>query len=561
MAPELNQDNRELLEKIFLAIFFCMVLYVRLVQPFDGRISHTYPQFYVANDAFQSIILTDETKASGTPVFSPTYISDGFEKSINIGPPLLPIYAAMFSSITGIAVYDSIYFITAIFSVLAMLAMYLIIRRQSQNLALLSLPFMLGVFNYSFDLIYPFGIWWFVSGTFFALGALFVLGNINTIKHPTILLGLLLAGSALAHTVQMFFVTGFIAVYLILKFFQDKKVEKVLLSKIAGAYAIMFVLSAYYLNIMRLYFRYKNMQAFTVSTDFSMAPGKGVSIWYFDYTIAFLVLGMALFAISILSRNKSDSSLSDFLELKGKSMFPMLVAIFFLFVGYTNYIGFAERAWQLRAMWPLYLSPLFALGAFFLVKKAKRNISTTHIFLISALLVAFFFSMHIGKLSPQGVMDKGTWGGIEWIRNNTMQNDKVFYFYTPLLFTKQSLYHTERMSYAVNFDDLVDGIKNQKLKQEYKYELASEYNGGLHRTGWFGFETYPTEVLQPIEQPGYFNMSYYIFTVSALGDHPALIQYNLAIREDFLSKNMTEVYNNGRISILKNHETRLQNMS
>lgn len=547
----LDKENKEIIEKIFLLLFVCLIIYLRIVQPFDARIFHEYPQFYSANDAFQDISLADYTKASGTPLYSPPYMSTGFSETNNITPPLIFIFAAMLSKVSGMEVYDAIYLITVLASIISMLVMYLLIRRHSINLALVSLPFMLGVFNFSFELIFPFGIWNLIVGTAFIAGSLWAFDNI-LLKHSSILLGILLAASALAHTVQTIFATGLIAGYLVLKFALDKKIDRIVASNVIKAYALMFVISAYYLNIMKLYFGYKKMELFTVSNDFNMAPGKGVSIWHFDYTVALMIIGISLFAISAMHRNKNDGSLFGFLELKESFPLVIFTSLYFLLIGYTNYIGFSERAWQIRTLWPIYLSPLFGLGALFVLKKIKRNITVYQISLVSLLLLAVFFNTHEGKLTPQGVMDKGTWDGIEWIRGNTLENDRVFYFYTPLLFTRQAIPLTERMTYSVNFDDFVDGIKNQSLKPEYKYAHDSEYNGGIHRTGLFSFaERTPQERL-PFEQPGYFNMNYYIFTISALGDHPALIQYNLAIRENFLSKNMAEVYNNGRISILKN---------
>jgi|GEM_PF-1066110 len=538
-------------EKIAIVIFCLAIFYLRVAQPFDGKISHNYPVFYTANDAFQDMLLAYHTEKSGSPLYDPQHIAFGFSETLNRTPPLIFIYSAMFSLLSGIPLYDLIYIIVIIFSLAAMLTMYLIIRRQSINLALLSLPFMLGIYNFSFELIYPFGIWNFVIGSAFGLGALWVIDNFER-KYSAILLGLMLAASALSHTVQTIFVTLLIAAYLIIKWIKGKE-TKAIASKIAVAYAITLALSAYYLNIFRIIIQDKSMKLFTVAADFNMAPGRGVSLWHFEHTLLFFILGIALLGISYAGRKNGDNSILNTLELSGKGRFFLFIAAAFLIIGYTNYIGFSERAWQVRTFWPIYLSPIFAVGVLFLIKKIRRDISTASIAAISIVLLLFFASLHMGKFSPQGVMDEGTWDGMQWIQNNTLTNDKIFYFYTPLLFTSQAIPFTGRMTYYVNFDDFVDGIKGSAIKSNYLYSLANEGNSGVHFTTGFGFERRTPGELQQIQEPGYLNMDYYIFTISALGDHPALIQYNLAIKDAFLSRNMTEVYNNGRISILKNN--------
>ena len=133
MPNKINLGN--LLEKIFLILIFSILLYTGYSNLVDHSLKHNFPYGYLASDAFQHQIRAEAIKDAGNFRYEAPYISMGFEKVVGRYPPVIYHLSVIFSYLTGLEVYDSIYFIVFFLGSLAAIIMYLIIKNFNKNIA------------------------------------------------------------------------------------------------------------------------------------------------------------------------------------------------------------------------------------------------------------------------------------------------------------------------------------------------------------------------------------------------------------------------------------------
>ena len=531
-----------LLEKIFLIIIFSILLFIGCSNLVDYRIKHNFPYGYLASDTFQHQIRAEAIKDAGNFRYEANYISMGLEKVVGRYPPILYHLAVIFSYSSGLEVYDAIYFIVFLFASLSALVIYLIIRKFNKNIALLSLPLSILIFAPGSYMGFTWGHWPSILSQFFLIAFFWSISKIN-VKFSFILIAIFMSAMALTHTSELIFGILFLIIFFIInvlnKTFKLSEVKTVLIAAIAS-----FVISFYYFII------FKNTWAVAQPFSFAVMPvwegNPGLYLINFGVLLIFIIIGAIL---SLLIIKKAHISL--------------IIALSMLLLGFTNYIGFDSRAFQIRFFWPIYLSVLFG----FSIYKLSRLVVKKWNILYSAILSIIFIILLIGiikvpyvhhyeKISTPGIMNQYHWKILNWFPKNTKQDAKIYFFYGDIYNQDALLRNSKRAHYLVDPTDFIQALNNRTIKRNYLTESPGDGGGSLsYRGSFFKFKNYYKE-----KSSEYFfgkrdicNFDYYVF--DKVSRQPALAQYNLLIASELIKKDfISKVFENEVSIILKNNK-------
>ena len=158
-----------LLENSYLVLIFSALLLIGNANLWDYKLSHEFPYGYLASDAFQHQARAEAIKDAGNFRFEANYISHGFENAVGRYPPIIYHLAVIFSYLTKLEVYDSIYFIVFFLASLSAIIMYFVIKGLNKNVALLSLPLSLLIFSSPNYIGFTWGHWPSMLGQFFLI--------------------------------------------------------------------------------------------------------------------------------------------------------------------------------------------------------------------------------------------------------------------------------------------------------------------------------------------------------------------------------------------------------
>ncbi|MCK5022709.1 MAG: hypothetical protein KAS04_00915 [Candidatus Aenigmarchaeota archaeon] len=458
--------------------------------------------------------------------------------------------SAMLSSLSMLETYDTTHLIAIFLISSACVILYFVIKGVNKEIALLSLPFMIGVFSLPFEIAYQWGLWLFMSGVFFVICVVWSLTKINE-KYGFLLLGLFLAATSLAHFSELVFVIGFIVFYYILKLIYTGKIEKTEIKNLMLAFGVFAIISAYYIIIVYFTYLKVNTLVFDNVEVPIFAPTQGVNFSNFGI-IQFLLPFAILLGIGAFLYKKDIESLLP--NVKILSM-PFVFSLFMLIIGFTNYIGF-NRAFQTRIAWPIYLSFMMALSVYFVIsffKKWKYSLSVA----VSLLLIIVFSSTYIGMIVPGGIMGKGTWDGIVWLGEETPTNSKIMHFYGPTITQNLISISTKRVPYGINTNEYVEALQNGIIKNDYEAQILCLTDMKLpYRKSplEFGYHTEDAD-FQDINIASMWDMDYYFIPIVGSQRDEALIMYNRAIGEYLMNQTWIDMaYVNNEIVILKNSE-------
>lgn len=534
-------------ESVLLLVFVFCVLFLKIGQPWSHAISHSYPQFFNANDNFLHSALSEYVKDEGNYALSPSYFSGGYDDVVGYIPPLIHHLSAMTSYLTGIETYDTTYLVTAFLMVSGFLLVYFAIKRVNGTLALLSLPFMLGVYSFTFEIARAWGLWIFITGSFFLFAFIWCMENLEK-KYSFILLALFLSGMALGHTTEMIFGLGFLVFYAAIKFIR-KSLSRTGLMNLALGLLIFAIVSAYYLVI--FYFTWMKIQPFEFSVMEKpvFAPNFPVNLWDFGATQFLLYAGLLFFIFLLIIKDDSEKLKVDPFSS------TMLAGIFLLVMGFTNYVGFGVRAFQTRIFWPVYLAVFMGLALYFIPAHFKKWRFRYAAAIAAALLLVFFFNNYGGLQGP-GMIDQQVWDGFRWLSENTPENAKVYHFYSKPATQFDSLFSTERVSYTVNMDDYVNSLKGGIIKSEYNSDNTALTDTQLpYRNSLlsYGYHATEDEFKKAVSM---WDMDYYFFVMYDPSDPSnTLMLYNRYVGDYMLNQTWVEVaYSNDEVLILKNNE-------
>ena len=509
------------LEAVFLIIFVAVFLWFGIGTLFDHKISHDFPYGYLASDAFLHQTTAQAIKEQGDYKLHPSYAVGGAKDVIGMNPPLLNHLAAVLSYLTGIEVYDVIYFLVYIFALFAILVLYLIIRKYNKNIALLAIPLTLLILSKKFYSGITWGQWDFYPGTLFLLGTVWVITN-SDLKNSFFLLSGLLAAALMVHPPDFIWAIGFIGFYLLIRLvlrrFDLKEAVKIGLATIGS------VIISFYFFVIFLFVWYpeRKTELFKISLGLPNPGYPVVSLTEFGIILYVILMGVA---ISILLLVKLFNRLE-------KKQTVLISSVYFLIAGFLVYIGF-DKALQLRFNWPIFLALFFGITVFYvtsLIKKYRPIVS----FIVALLFLAYFATAYIDKISTQGIMDPYHWQQLMWIKDNADKDAKIFYVYGDMFYQSALLYNSERVSYIVEPNSYAEALNNQTINRFYRAYTASHSSGSYPYR--ISFTQFGHHALEPeykkSDNRDICTFDYYVIDIIPQASRqPALIQYNQAIGE------------------------------
>ena len=531
----------KIVELLLLLLFVYSFLLVKIAQPWHHTIDHDRPFLLVTNDNPFHASYTAYLKEVGNFMYSPPFMQAGYEDVVGYQPPLQYHLSAMLSEISGLETYDTNYIIIIFLLTFMALFVYFIARKESLHLALLSLPFMIGVYHFNFEVGIAFGTFPFVIGSFFLASVIWGVTKIKE-KYGGALMVLLLTGTIFGHVPEFIFAVGFLVSYLVIGYAENRKLDKSA-AKIVISILLSMTLSLYYLLIFKNTWMVAKPFSFSIMTDPSFAPGKGVFLEHFGLTLCLLFLGV-LITLYAMCYKRAYS-------------LPLYSGIFILLMGFTNYIGFRPRAWNLRTLWPIFLAPLMAVAIYDLGGRILKVWKNEHTVAVSLLLMLLFANAHSGQLDfgGPGTVDEKSWEAFRWVAENTPKDAKVYHFFSIYTGQAASLSIAERAVYYVDTDDYINGVRGGTVRSSYKSHTYVDFSMRLltYKTSAFTFGHHAEEEEWKNLNIDMWDMDYYLFYSNPSYTHPAVIQYNGVIKNTFLNVGMVEVFNNGAISILKNN--------
>lgn len=572
-------------EKILLAAFFFLMLWISIGTFFGHELKHDFPYGYSAADAYQHQVRAEWIKEQGSYAREAPEIVTGYDDVIGYYMPGSSQIAAVFSHMSGMESYDALYFMVYFVAILAALVMYYGLRSYSMEVALLSLPIMTLVFAKNFYIGILLGQWPFTFGTLFLVGSFWALTKLE-LKHSALLVALFVSAVALTHTSELIFVVGLLGIAFLLALLR-KEIGAV--KKLAAAGAITAAVSAYYIII----FIYTWGKQFGYHFDVEHVNGGFPNVRVFqDFQLWIIIVMLAamigiyyrntiiafasavIFAAVVKMLNLQAKINSDFLAValyaafvlfflyvvwKRKPEFVKVFSPYMLIIGYASFVGFGARAFQTRFMWPVTLAPLFGFGIYRLISllknavKIKWNIAYTMV--IAVLLTTAVLAMNYEPVRTQGTMYNERWQMFNWLRENTEKNATVIFLYGDGYEQTSMLYNSGRTNFIVQTQDYIAALNNQTIKREYLNSINMDYGPGLpYRTGLFSFGYHLYDADFPKPNYDICRFDYYVFDKVTYSQQLApLIQYNNAVKQTFIQHGMEEVYSNQATSVVKNN--------
>lgn len=527
-------------EKIFLVVFFGLFLYLGTGFLFDHKLSHDYPYGYLASDAFQHQTRAQSIKDSGNYKNEASYIVMGVENATGYYPPAIYHLSVILSHLSGLEVYDTLYFIVFLFAALASMVLYLIIRQFNKNVALISIPFSLLMFSSGLYSGFAWGHWPTLLGQFFLLCVFWCTSRID-LKRSFIFLAVFISAAFMTHTSEALFAGAYLLLFFVVSCVLDKKLRVDLLKNFVIGGMISFVIVFYYFVIFKLVWMPRQPFEFAVS---KMWDNPTIYLTDFGLFLIFMSVGM-LTSVFFIKKN----------------LVPALFSFSMLILGLGNYYGFREKAFQLRFFWPLFLAFFIGFGVYWALKLVVKEWKIIYSVGLSVLLViviiipAIPFVPHYSKLESSGLMDKFHWESFSWLAKNTETTAKIYFFYGDIYSQDALLRNSKRTHYQVTPEEMVDAINNKEIRRFYGSELPGDGGGGAPiRKSFFSFD-FGIDKLSLEERNGKQDIcqfNYLVFDKASRQD--AFAQYNMLIANELVTKDYIEpVFENEIVVILKNN--------
>ncbi|MBN2454048.1 hypothetical protein JXB11_00730 [Candidatus Woesearchaeota archaeon] len=523
------------LEGVYLLLILAMILFAGPGILFNKSLTHSTPQGFLASDSYWHYSLAQYVREQGKYDLMPPSMVAGYEDVVGFNPPMLYTTTASLSILSGIEVHDAIQIMGFLFTLLAIFAMYFIVRRVNRKVALMALPLTLLVYVSPFNTAFLVGQWHFLTGVAFIAGAVMVVASLGIGKGWP-LLAIMLMGLVNSHTAEFYYFVGFLlALFAVRLFLRQLKMGEV--KKTALAYAIGIAASFYYgIIFLNTYQKYNSIELFKVTT--SVANFTNIHFSDFSWLQFFLFAGIALNLFFIVRKLISKQPFG------AAYLFPLAMLV----VGLSNYFFLDYHAFQVRFMWPIYLAPLFVYPLYQLMASFKLK-SAVFAYAGSFIIMIVVFFGFAGLNGMQMQISPEYWNQVQWIKQNTAENARVLYLPGDL-HSGAFVWPQQRVPYIAAVDSYDEFASNGSVKQDYTVYISSAsdskyaYRGGLFSYGYHGIEENLT-VSRDI-------CDYDYLVIDGASREPIIAQYNIALAERLFRAGAEQVFANGKGVVVRN---------
>ena len=528
------------LEKIFLMAFFGLFLYLGSGFLFDHQLSHDFPYAYLASDAFQHQVRAESIKDAGNYKNEASYIVFGIKDAIGYYPPVLYDLSVILSNLSGLEVYDTIYFLVFFIAGFGALVMYFIIRQFNKNVAIISLPVSVLVFAGGLYTGFTWGHWPAIIAQAF-LVCVFWYTSRAELEKSYLFLAIFLAAAFMTHTSEALFAGIYLLIFYIASAVMARKIDFRLAKNLILGGVICLAIVSYYIVIFKQVWLPRQAYEFGVASAWD-----NPTMYLSDFKFLFLLMIIGLILSIIYIK---------------KSFVPAITSISMVIIGLGNYFGFREKAFQLRFFWPVFLCFFIGFAIYWLFKLVIKEWKPVYSFILSALIViaiiinAVPFVPHYNPLKTSGIMNPYHWGIFKWIEQNTGKENTIYFFYGDIYSQDALLRNTKRTHYQVIPDDFIDAINKKEIRRFYDTESHGDHGGGIpYKKSFLSFGSRLDEAPKGFlyGKRDICIYDYYVF--DKVSRQPVLAQYNMLIASE-LQKNgsATAVFENQVALIMKNN--------
>ena len=533
------------LEHIFLLIIFATLLHTGVSNLWDHKLDHDYPYSYLAGDAFQHWVRTDGIKQTESYRVRVPFQSYGYDDVIGDYPPIIFHLAIIFSDLSGLETYDTILLIVFLAAISAAFLVYLIIKDYNKHIAIISLPFSLLIFSGAAYTGFTWGHWPSLLAQFFLIGIVWAMKNID-LKKSYLLIAIFFAATFLTHSSEAILGFLFIIFFLLITLYEKNKFKDRLKTSIFAG-IISFIIIAYYLFI------FQNTWAKGQSYSFSVVKAAGGSP-----TVQMAMF--SIFAIIILA----GLIIAFILLFQKKSHIATTAAIFFMIMGYTNYIGFHSRAFQIRYLWPIYLSIFIGIPLYYGLKAISKKWNIHYSYVISILLLLLLLNTfgvasslslpHYEKFSSPGMMDPFHWDAYQWIDQNTPEDAKVLFLYGDQFGQTNYILSVKRVPYKIDENDFLTTLQTNPEQRDYLINIYGDnvnwypYWGGFLKVNYHLKET---DEFRHGQRFDICDFDYYIYDKVSRDER--IPPFNKLITDKFRVSGMEDVFTNQVVGVMKNN--------
>ena len=523
-------------EKIFLVAFFGLFLYLGSGFLFDNKLSHDFPYAYLASDAFQHQVRAESIKDAGNYRNEASYIVFGIKNAIGYYPPVLYDLSVILSHLSGLEVYDTIYFLVFFIAGFGALAMYFIIRQFNRNVAIISLPVSLLVFTSGLYTGFTWGHWPAIAAQAFLVCIFWYTSRIG-LEKSYLFLAIFMAAAFMTHTSEALFAGIYLVIFYAASAIIAKKLDFKLAKNLIISGVLCLAIISYYLIIFKHVWLPRQAYEFGIA-----AAWDNPTMYLSDFKLLFLLmLGGILLSILFIK----------------KSFVPSIISLSMIVIGSGNYFGFREKAFQLRFFWPVFLSFFIGFAIYWLLKLVIKEWKLFYSLVLAGVIVGAIvissipFVPHYNALKTDGIMNPYHWGIFKWIDQNTNKEDKVYFFYGDIYSQDAVLRSTKRTHYQVIPEDYIDAVNKKEIRRFYDTESPGDHGGGIpYRKSFLSFGSRLDEAPQGFlyGKRDICIYDYYVF--DKVSRQPVLAQYNLLIASELQKNGSAKVVFENQVAII-----------
>lgn len=235
----------------------------------------------------------------------------------------------------------------------------------------------------------------------------------------------------------------------------------------------------------------------------------------------------------------------------------MLMALYMLALGLSNYVGMHDRSFQQRYFWPLYLAIFFGLTLYTAVNYLSKLLRTRRSFLISLvvsiILIIVMVGAEVEPVQSPGLIHPLLWEGFLWVRENTQQDDRILFAYGDGLDQKPVLLMGQRRSWFIEQESLISTMQQGILSPSFIIgEVANTDGSNPYRTSLLTFDThYKPGLTKKIGERSVCDFDYIV--IPRVSRQEAFAIYNNLMRNHLLlSSDRQETFSNQYLSIIRN---------
>ncbi len=551
-----------IIEAALLIAVFTAILYLGPGAASGHTLQHDNPTGYGASDSFQHQARSEAIKGMGQYRNEAPHIVAGLTNVVGFYPPITYHITALFSYLSGLETYDSLFFIIGLALAASALVAYHFTKSLGKAAAILAVPLMLLVAT---------GKPFLGMATFgqmpFALSSLFLIATawaITKLALPKacLLAAVFIAGTIMTHTSETLFLAIMLAVVLLPAIISRLAKERIqgvtsLLREnrqLVAAFAVAALLAVYFWPIfLKIWLKLQPYRFHVESTSASF-PAATVFPKDFGFMLIAILIGLAAAILFLIQKRNELGRL-----IKQPELFTLAFSSYMVAAGLGTYFGFGLRSFQTRMFWPITLAPLAGFGIYQLLRiilkvtKAKISavaVATAVTAILSVAVVAAYYNA-----PSQGIMDKDHWEPMRWIAENTPKDAQVFILYSYVYGQTSSTYNTERVNYFLelpNFAKLINGYaQNKSFDRQVTVTVPSDsgaefpYRKSLLSFGELNNETMTGRTIDIC------SADYYVADFAFPQEQ--LAQATLMLVQKFAAANMTVEYQNPSVVVLRNN--------